>query len=200
MTACPAQTSKLPSLCVTRTRPRNTMVYSSNSGVWPGSSQPAGLRIWATLIPGCRVFRWPTYSSMILGRFPAACTRAGRSIRMGKSVRLLYLFRPALSAESGRIKRLVSSRHFEQGGILGAFFDVGHVHGSAVSLLKPDRKMKFLIRPHRALTGIFVVGDFPFVATAAVHRFCAYLLASPVRISRTGVSASPHASQTPQTG
>ena len=26
-------------------------MYSSNSGVWPGSTQPAGLRMWATLSP-----------------------------------------------------------------------------------------------------------------------------------------------------
>jgi len=43
------RTSIVPPLCVTRSMPWSTIVYSSNSGVCPGSSQPAGLRMCATL-------------------------------------------------------------------------------------------------------------------------------------------------------
>ena len=41
-TAWPALTSMAPFLCVTRNWPRRTTVYSSNSGVCPGSTQSAG--------------------------------------------------------------------------------------------------------------------------------------------------------------
>ena len=47
------------------------------SGLCPGSSQPAGLLIWATLAAELAVFTRPTYSSMIFGLVPAAAIREG---------------------------------------------------------------------------------------------------------------------------
>ena len=38
MTACPAATSRVPPWCSTRSNPFSTIVNSSNSGAWPGSS------------------------------------------------------------------------------------------------------------------------------------------------------------------
>src|SRR6202167_5357654 len=83
MIACPAATSSSPDLWCTRSVPRKTTVYSSKSGVCPGSSQPSGLRIWATLTPGVEVLTRPTYSSMILGLVPADSMRVGCGIRVG---------------------------------------------------------------------------------------------------------------------
>src|SRR5262249_50253939 len=48
-TACPARTSRTPPRCFTRRRPRSTTVNSSKAGVWPGSTHPSGLCMWATL-------------------------------------------------------------------------------------------------------------------------------------------------------
>src|SRR5258708_31658434 len=76
----------VPSLYVTRKRPLRTMVYSSNSGVCPGSTHPAGLRMWATLRRLSLVLSWPMYSSMILGMLPADCTRVGFSICFGNGL------------------------------------------------------------------------------------------------------------------
>ncbi|MND02503.1 hypothetical protein D3C83_219010 [compost metagenome] len=61
-----------PPWLVTRRVPRRTTVYSSNSGVWPGSTQPLGLFIRATLTPSVAEFTRPMYSSMIFGLLPAA--------------------------------------------------------------------------------------------------------------------------------
>src|ERR1035438_9365160 len=83
MTPCPAATSSCPDLWCTRTVPRKTTVYSSNSGVWPGSSQPSGLRMWATLMAAVEVLTRPTYSSISLGLFPAGVMRVGLGIRVG---------------------------------------------------------------------------------------------------------------------
>src|SRR5678816_1679901 len=48
-TAWPARTSTLPPSCSTRTMPLSTIVISSKAGRWPGSSQPDGERMRATL-------------------------------------------------------------------------------------------------------------------------------------------------------
>jgi len=74
-------------LC-TRTVPRKTTVYSSKSGVCPGSSQPSGLRMWAilTLTPSAGVLTRPKYSSMIFGLLPPDSMRAGCRIRVGMTV------------------------------------------------------------------------------------------------------------------
>src|SRR6185369_7151962 len=83
MTACPACTLRLPPLCRTRSTPSNTTVNSTNSGVCPGSTQPSGLRMCATLAAEVPLFTRPTYSSMIFGLFPAASIRVGCAIRVG---------------------------------------------------------------------------------------------------------------------
>src|SRR5271169_2476648 len=83
MTACPACTSNSPYLWRTCSAPFNTMVNSSNSGVCPGSTQPCGLRKWATLTPVVAEFTRPMYSSMSLGLLPAACMRVGCEISVG---------------------------------------------------------------------------------------------------------------------
>src|SRR5262249_54157564 len=63
--------------------PRSTTVYSSNSGVWPGSTQPEGLRMCAMLTALVPEFTRPTYSSMLLGLLPAATMRVAFGIRIG---------------------------------------------------------------------------------------------------------------------
>src|SRR5580692_3181073 len=75
-------------LCRTRTVPLSTRVNSSNSGVCPGSSQPCGLRIWATLTPAVLELMRPMYSSMSLGLVPAAEMRVGCAIKVGMSAPL----------------------------------------------------------------------------------------------------------------
>src|SRR5207249_7994412 len=77
MTACPARTSIVPPACFTRSRPFSTTVYSSNSGVCPGSIQPAGLRRCATLTAAVFEVTRPTYSSICFGTLPAATMRVG---------------------------------------------------------------------------------------------------------------------------
>ena len=72
MRAWPAVTSMVASRVVTRSEPCRTMVYSSNSGVWPGSIQPAGLRMRAMLRAAVFEFMRPMNSSIRLGLFPAA--------------------------------------------------------------------------------------------------------------------------------
>src|ERR1043166_7601932 len=83
MTACPACTSSAPPRVVTRSDPRSTTVYSSNSGVCPGSTHPLGLCIRATLTPEVFEFTRPMTSSMIFGLFPAAAMTEGFSISVG---------------------------------------------------------------------------------------------------------------------
>jgi hypothetical protein len=58
-------------------RPPSTTVYSSNSGVWPGSAQPGGLFIRAMLTLAAPVATRPKNSSMSFGGFPAAGTTNG---------------------------------------------------------------------------------------------------------------------------
>src|ERR1051325_1109782 len=59
------------------------MVYSSNSGVCPGSTHPLGLFILAMLTVSVREFTRPMSSSMIFGLFPAAAMTVGFSISVG---------------------------------------------------------------------------------------------------------------------
>ena len=58
-------------------------MYSSNSGRCPGSIQPAGERILATLTRSSELLALPANSSISLGGSPAASTRTGASIRSG---------------------------------------------------------------------------------------------------------------------
>ena len=53
---------------------------SSNSGVWPGSTQPGGLVMRATLAPAVPELTSPTNSSIRFGLLPAAWTIVGVSI------------------------------------------------------------------------------------------------------------------------
>src|ERR1051326_8727461 len=59
------------------------MVNSSNSGVWPVSSHPPGLRMCATLAAEVFELTRPMYSSISLGLLPAASMRVGCVIRVG---------------------------------------------------------------------------------------------------------------------
>src|SRR5580700_3853101 len=83
MIAWPALTSRDPFLWSTRSVPLRTTVNSSNAGVWPDSSHPAGLRMWATLAAEVCEFTRPMYSSMSLGLLPADWMRVGCEIRVG---------------------------------------------------------------------------------------------------------------------
>src|SRR2546426_3043122 len=87
MTACPARTSIVPPACFTRSRPFSTTVYSSNSGVCPGSTQPAGLRMCATLTAAVFELTRPTYSSICFGGLPAATMRVGWAMCSGMQPR-----------------------------------------------------------------------------------------------------------------
>ena len=58
-------------------------MYSSKSGRWPGSLQPAGDRIRATLRRSSELLARPANSSISLGGSPAASTRTGASISSG---------------------------------------------------------------------------------------------------------------------
>ena len=62
-------------------------VNSSNSGVWPGSTQPPGLSMCAMLSRDSPVFTRPMYSSMIFGLLPAAVMRVGVEISVGIAMR-----------------------------------------------------------------------------------------------------------------
>src|SRR6185295_19510784 len=77
MTASPARTSTAPFAVDTRSIPWITSVYSSNSGVCPGSIHPPGLFMRATLSFDVFEFTRPTNSSMIFGLLPAAATTVG---------------------------------------------------------------------------------------------------------------------------
>src|ERR1700693_3780 len=59
------------------------MVNSSKAGVWPGSSHPAGLRMWATLADEVWELTRPMYSSMSFGLLPADWMRVGCGISVG---------------------------------------------------------------------------------------------------------------------
>src|SRR5438105_4961832 len=79
MTASPARTSSCPSRVLTRSIPARTSVYSSNSGVCPGSTHPDGLRILATLSDAVSVATRPMNSSIRFGLFPADSMTCGAS-------------------------------------------------------------------------------------------------------------------------
>src|ERR1700675_3290616 len=83
MTACPGTMSIDPAVCYPRSVPFNTMVYSSKVGVWPGSSHPAGLRMWAMLVVEVWELTRPMYSSISLGLLPEDWMRMGCGIRVG---------------------------------------------------------------------------------------------------------------------
>ena len=72
-----------PCSCSTRRQPASTTVYSSKSGRWPGSSQPCGERMRATLTRSSPVFTRPTNSSMRFGFVPAASIVDGPSMSSG---------------------------------------------------------------------------------------------------------------------
>src|SRR5690606_16130780 len=58
-------------------------VISSNSGRCPGSTQPSGERMWATLTASWPLFTRPTYSAICLGLLPAAWMMVGFSMSCG---------------------------------------------------------------------------------------------------------------------
>ena len=74
----------------TRSVPRSTSVNSSNCGVWPGSTQPDGLVMRATLTPGVAEFTRPTNSSIRFGLLPADWTIVGFSIRRAMSAQAAF--------------------------------------------------------------------------------------------------------------
>src|SRR5215218_1188772 len=74
-----------------------TTVYSSNSGRWPGSLQPSGDCIRATLRRSSPVLTRPTNSSMSFGLVPAASTRVGLAMICGTGGSVLR----ALGREGG---------------------------------------------------------------------------------------------------
>src|SRR6186997_1956218 len=59
------------------------MVISSKSGRWPGSTQPAGDVMRATLTDEWPEFTRPAYSSIFLGMLPAAAMTVGAGINEG---------------------------------------------------------------------------------------------------------------------
>ena len=80
-------------------------MYSSNSGVCPGSTQPGGLVIRATLAPAVPEFTRPTNSSIRFGLFPADWMMVGFSIvraMRGAYPRCPGCGRPAGSPHHGR--------------------------------------------------------------------------------------------------
>ena len=77
MMACPAVTSNSWLLSFTCSVPPSTTVYSSNSGVCPGSDQPEGLFMRAMLSCSVSELTRPTNSSIDLGGCPAASIRVG---------------------------------------------------------------------------------------------------------------------------
>src|SRR4051794_35332749 len=85
MTASPAPTSMTPSRVVTRSEPRSTTVYSSNSGVCPGSTHPLGLFMRATLHAAVFELTRPMNSSMRFGLLPAASMTEGCLMCVGIS-------------------------------------------------------------------------------------------------------------------
>src|SRR3954454_8503034 len=78
-----------PSCEVTRSVPRRTTVYSSNSGVCPGSTQPGGLCMRATETAAVSLFTRPMYSSIRFGLFPAASMTFGELMCVGMRRSLL---------------------------------------------------------------------------------------------------------------
>src|SRR5208283_3006073 len=77
MIACPAPTSNSAFLNLTCRLPRSTTVYSSNSGVCPGSDQPDGLFMRAMLTAVVPEFTRPMNSSISFGGCPTASITVG---------------------------------------------------------------------------------------------------------------------------
>src|SRR5215210_9578380 len=75
-----------------------TTVYSSKSGRWPGSIQPSGDCMRATLRRSSPVLTRPTNSSISFGFVPAASTRLGLSMICGTGAVLVL---GALGRERG---------------------------------------------------------------------------------------------------
>ena len=67
----------------TRNMPRKTTVTSSNSGRCPGSTQPSGETMRATLTFACSELTRPTNSSICFGLLPAAATTVGAAMSLG---------------------------------------------------------------------------------------------------------------------
>ena len=63
--------------------PRARPCTRRSRGRWPGSTQPSGERMWATLTRSSPVLTRPTYSSISLGLVPAASTLEGFWISSG---------------------------------------------------------------------------------------------------------------------
>jgi hypothetical protein len=63
--------------------PRRTTVISWNSGRWPGSRQPAGDTMRATLTAASPEFTRPANSSICFGLLPAAAIAVGLEINFG---------------------------------------------------------------------------------------------------------------------
>src|SRR5689334_3699857 len=95
ITASPARTSRVASRVVTRSIPPSTTVYSSNAGVWPGSTQPGGLVMRAIDTAAVRDRTRPMYSSIRLGLLPAASMIVGPGMCVGIA-RSLVRSRPAI--------------------------------------------------------------------------------------------------------
>jgi len=76
-------TSTTPSPDSTRTTPRRTIVYSSNSGVCAGSFHPAEATIRAMLTSFVPELTRPTNSSMTFGGSPGTAIRVGRTMCVG---------------------------------------------------------------------------------------------------------------------
>src|SRR5476651_1046056 len=108
MTAEPAATSSVPVFDSIRSAPRRTTVNSSNSGVWPGSTQPAGLVMRATLRASVFEFTRPMNSSIFFGGWPAAVMMDGEAMRVGMARKI---------GKAGKIKlrngRIVRGDYFE---------------------------------------------------------------------------------------
>src|SRR5580658_1613802 len=89
ITACPPFTSTTPVFDSTRSAPFKTTVYSSNSGLWPGSLHPEGLCMWAMLTAESWVLTRPTYSSICL--LPGTGMRAAAGTNRGMLSGLVIL-------------------------------------------------------------------------------------------------------------
>jgi len=93
-------------------------VYSSNSGVCPGSTQPGGLFMCATLTSLVFELTRPTYSAMCFGLFPAAWMTVGASMSLAMpDTRSIRRCAHARDREDLRaVRELVARRRFVAGG------------------------------------------------------------------------------------
>src|ERR1039457_4754201 len=98
--AWPAFTSMVVELVSTRRMPRNTTVYSSKSGVWPGSLHAAGLSMRAMLTASVAELTRPTYSAIRFGRLPAAATIV--AFRSGQAWIFLTSYNAGQQTPAGR--------------------------------------------------------------------------------------------------